>query len=285
MPQPSPPAPSVAAETQALRVIEADGRIALRELWQYRDLTILLAVRDLKVRYAQSLLGAGWAIGQPLLMMGVFSVFLGVLAKVPAPGGVPYPVFVLSGLVPWVFFANSVTSTGQSVVGSAQLVEKVYFPRLVMPVASLLAWLPDLGISMLLVLAVMAAWGVAPGWAILALPALALLALVAALAVGLWVAALNVAYRDVKYAVPFLLQVGMFATPVVYSSDLVPEGARVLYGLNPMAGVVEGFRWALLGTAPPDPGLMAASIVVTGLVLVGGLRYFRQVERWFADVI
>ncbi|HVM40368.1 MAG TPA: ABC transporter permease [Acidimicrobiia bacterium] len=271
--------------TRPVRVLEPDGRIALGELWSARDLMVLLAWRDLKVRYAQSLLGAGWALGQPLLMMGVFSVFLGVLAKVPAPGGLPYPVFVLSGLVPWVFFANSVTSTGQSVVGSAQLVEKVAFPRLVMPIAAMLAWLPDLGISIALLLGVMAAWGMAPGWGIVALPLFAVLAVCAAVAVGLWVAALNVAYRDVKYAIPFLLQVGMFATPVVYSAELVPDSAQVLYGLNPMAGVVEGFRWALLGTPAPHAGLLAASVAVTGVVMAGGLAYFRRVERWFADVI
>lgn len=268
-----------------VRVIAPDRAIALRELWEYRDLLTLLTWRDLKVRYAQSVLGVGWAIGQPLLMMGVFSVFLGALAHVPARGGFPYPVFVLAGLVPWIFFSNAVTSTGQSVVNSANLVEKVYFPRLVMPLAAMLSWLPDLAISATLLVALMAAYGVAPSWPILLVPAFVVLILLVAGAVGLWVAALNVAYRDVKYAVPFLLQVGMFATPVVYPADLVPAGLRTAYGLNPMVGVVEGFRWALLGSAMPSWSMMAVSAGATVVVFLGGLRYFRSVERYFADVV
>lgn len=268
-----------------LRVIAPDGRVALRELLEARDLVRFLTWRDLKVRYAQSVLGVGWAVGQPLLMMGVFSVFLGALAKVDAPDDLPYPVFVLAGLVPWIFFQNAVSSAGQSVVGSARLIEKVWFPRLVVPLAALLAWVPDLGASTVVLLGVMTGFRVTPSTSALLIPAFAAFALVAACAVGLWVAALNVAYRDVKYALPFLLQLGMFATPVVYPSSLVPDGLMPIYGLNPMAGVVEGFRWSLLGTAPPSAWMMLASAAVTVAVLLGGLRYFRRAERYFADVV
>lgn len=268
-----------------VRVLEPDRRVALSELWEYRDLLFFLTWRDLKVRYAQSLLGVGWAVGQPLLMMGVFSAVLGVLARVPAPAGLPYPVFVLSGLVPWIFFANAVSSAGQSVVASARLVEKVYFPRLVVPLASLAAWLPDLAISLGLLVVVALLFGVSLSWTAVLVPVFALLAVVTAASVGVWVSALNAAYRDVKYAVPFLLQLGMFATPVVYSSELVPERFQAVYGLNPMAGVVEGFRWALLGTPAPAWPLIAASAAMVMVILVGGIRYFRRVERWFADVV
>lgn len=260
--------------------------MALRELWEYRDLLFFLAWRDVKVRYAQSLLGVGWAVGQPLLMMGVFALFLGVVAKVPAPDGMPYAVFALAGLVPWTFFANAVNSAGQSIVNSAGLVEKVYFPRLLVPLASLASWLPDLVIAVALLGVAVGVFGVTPAWpAVLALPAFAVLAVLAAASVGIWVSALNVAYRDVKYAVPFLLQLGLFVTPIAYSSSLVPESVRTFYGLNPMVGVVEGFRWSLLGSPAPAWPMMGASAGVVVVVFLAGVRYFRRVERYFADVV
>ena len=269
----------------SLRVIEPGRRVPFRELWDSRDLLYFLTWRDVKVRYTQSLIGMGWALAQPLLMMGLITVVLGVLAKVPRPEGVPYAIFVLAGLVPWTFFANAVTSASESLVRSSNLVGKVYFPRLIIPVSSMLAWVPDLGVALGLLLVAMVGFGVLPGWAALATPAFVALALLTAASVGTWVAALNVAYRDVKYVVPFALQLGMFATPVVYPADLVPQAYRVLYGLNPMVGVVEGFRWALLGQAAPDRAMIAASVAAVLVVFLTGLRYFRKVEGYFADVI
>lgn len=268
-----------------VRVIEPRRPVPLRELWGARDLLYFLTWRDVRVRYTQSLLGLGWAVAQPLLMMGLIAVVLGVLAKVPAPSGVEYPLFVLAGLVPWTFFANGVSSASESLVGSAHLVGKVYFPRLVIPLAALLAWTPDLGVALGLLAVAMAVFGVAPGWAVVAAPAFIFLAVLTAVSVGVWLSAVNVAYRDVKYVVPFALQLGMFATPVIYSAELVPEGARTVYGLNPMVGVVEGLRWSLLGQAAPDWTMVAASVAAVVVVLATGLRYFRRVERYFADVI
>lgn len=268
-----------------VRVMEPRRGTALRELWEYRDLLYFLTWRDLKVRYTQSLIGVGWAVGQPLLMMLVFSVFLGMLAKVPPPSGLPYAVFVLAGLVPWTFFASAISSAGQSVVGNTTLVEKVYFPRLLIPIAALLSWLPDLAIAIVLLVITMAIYGIVPGWAVVLLPAFVLLAIVAATSGGVWLSALNVAYRDIKHIIPFVVQLGMFATPVVYPATLVPESVRTFYGLNPMVGVVEGFRWTLLGRSAPDLGMMLASLGMVLVILVTGLRYFRRVERYFADVI
>lgn len=275
----------MSATATRLRVMEPGRPIALREVWEYRDLLSFLTWRDVKVRYTQSLLGVGWAVGQPLLMMVVFAVFLGSLARVPSPHGVPYAPFVLSGLVPWVFFGNAVTSASQSLVGSANLVEKVYFPRLVVPAAAVAAWVPDLLVATGLLVVTMLGYGLVPGWSALALPLFAALALLAAASIGVWVSALNVAYRDVKYAVPFLLQLGMFATPVVYPATLVPAHLRAWYALNPMVGVVEGTRWALFSTTPPSWPMVAASGLVLVALLVSGLAYFRRVERYFADVI
>lgn len=268
-----------------VRVIEPGRPVPLRELWGARDLLYFLTWRDVKIRYTQSLMGMGWAVAQPLLMMGLITLVLGTLAKVPKPDGIPYALFVLAGLVPWTFFANAVTSASQSLVSSSHLVGKVYFPRLVIPVASLLAWVPDLGVSCGLLLVAMLAFGVVPGVAALAAPAFFALAIITAASMGVWLAALNVAYRDVKYVVPFALQLGMFATPVIYPADLVPEAYRLIYGLNPMVGVVEGIRWSLLGQGTPDWGMVAVSCAMVALIFAGGLRYFRRVERFFADVI
>jgi lipopolysaccharide transport system permease protein len=217
-------------------------------------------------------------------MMAVFSIFLGRLAKVPS-NGAPYPVFVFSGLVPWTYFANAVATSTESLVSSANLVSKVYFPRLVMPLAALLSWLPDLIVASVILVGIMLIYGLVPAWTAILLPVFAAGALLAAASVGVWLSALNVAYRDVRYAVPFMIQLGLFASPVVYPATLVPSRFRALYGLNPMAGVVEGFRWALLGRGGPPWALMGVSAATAGVLLVGGIFYFRRVEHGFADVI
>ncbi|MEX2293215.1 MAG: ABC transporter permease [Acidimicrobiales bacterium] len=259
-------------------------RIGLRDLWLHRELLYFLAWRDVKVRYAQAAIGFAWAVLQPLLMMTIFTVFLGRLAKVPSDG-IPYPVFALAGLVPWTYFANAVGGATDSLVTSSNLVSKVYFPRLVVPFAALLAWLPDLAIGSVLLVGVALIYGISPSVSILLIPLFGGLALLAAASVSIWLSALNVTYRDVRYAVPFLLQLWLFATPVVYPSSLVPERWRPVFGLNPMAGVVEGFRWCLLRQAPPNWCVMAVSLAATTTLLMAGLYNFRRVEHRFADVI
>lgn len=256
----------------------------LRDLWHHRDLLYFMAWRDVKVRYAQASIGVAWAVLQPLLMMVVFTVFLGRLAKVPSDG-IPYPVFALSGLVPWTYFANATAGATESLVGSANMVSKVYFPRLVIPLGAVLSWLPDIFISSTILVIMMLVYGIVPAWTILLLPVFAAFAVLAAASVSVWLSALNVAYRDVRYAVPFIIQLWLFATPVVYPASLVPVQYRVLYGLNPMSGVVEGFRWALLGQGNPPWSLIAASALMVGLLFIGGLYNFRRVEHGFADVI
>jgi lipopolysaccharide transport system permease protein len=258
--------------------------IGFRELWDYRELLYFLTWRDVKVRYKQTALGAAWAIIQPLFMMLVFSLFFGRLAKVPSDN-IPYPIFAFCGLLPWQLFAHSLTESSNSLVANERLITKVYFPRLVVPIAAVLGGLVDFGIAFVLLLAMMAYYGIVPGLAILALPGLLLLAILSALAVGLWLSALNVKYRDVRYTINFLIQFWLFATPVAYPSSIVPAQWRLLYGLNPMAGVVEGFRWALLGKADPPGALLAVSVGVVLVLLVGGLYYFRRMEQEFADVV
>jgi lipopolysaccharide transport system permease protein len=262
----------------------------LRELWRYRELLWFLAVRDIKLRYKQTVLGATWAIIQPLFTMIVFSVFFGKLGGIPSDG-VPYPLFSLCALLPWQLFAYALTQSSNSVVSEQRLISKVYFPRLIVPLSSVLSGLVDFAIAFGLLLAMMGYYAVvgvyhgSPGWGLLALPLLVLFAVAAALAVGLWLATLNVQYRDFRYTIPFLTQFWMFASPVAYPSSLVPEQWRPLYGLNPMAGVIEGFRWALLGKADPSWGLTAVSAAAVAILLVGGLFYFRRMETTFADVV
>lgn len=257
--------------------------LRLRELWAYRELLYFLVWRDVKVRYKQTVLGAAWAIVQPFLTMVVFSLFFGRLAKVPSEG-IPYPIFSYAALLPWSFFAQGLLQSANSLVAGANLIRKVYFPRLVIPLASVLAGVVDFGLAFLVLLGMMAFYGVRPTGALLWLPGFFLLALVTALAVGVWLSALNVQFRDVRYAVPFLTQLWLFATPIAYSSRLLPEPWRTVYGLNPMVGVVEGFRWALLGTNPPAPTIAVSSIITVGLLLTG-LAYFRRMERTFADIV
>lgn len=258
--------------------------LKLRELWDYRELLYFLTWREVKVRYKQTAIGAAWALIQPLFTMLVFSLFFGRLAKMPSDG-IPYPVFSLAGLVPWTFFANGLAQSSNSLVGSANLITKVYFPRLAIPISAILSGVLDFLIAFVLLLALMAWYGVFPGMAVLWLPGLLLLALTTALGVGLWLSALNVEYRDVRYVIPFLTQFWMFATPIAYPSSLLQEPWKTVYGLNPMVGVVEGFRWALLGKGSAPGAMLAVSAVTAVLLLVSGAFYFRRMEKNFSDLV
>jgi lipopolysaccharide transport system permease protein len=273
------------ASPVVLRIKPAHGWVSLKlsELWAYRELLYFLMWRDIKVRYKQTALGAVWAILQPLLTTLIFSVFFGRLAKMPSDG-IPYPLFTFTAMVPWTLFANSLTQSSNSLVDSAQLIKKVYFPRLAIPIAMVLAAAVDFLIASAILIAMIFYYGIVPTANIVWLPLLVILTVTTALGIGLWLSALNVRYRDVKYTIPFLVQAWLFATPIAYPSSLLSEPWRTLYGINPMAGVVEGFRWALLGTKG-SPGLI---ILVSGLValslLVSGAFYFRRMEKTFADV-
>ena len=262
------------------------GWISLRldELWQYRELLYFLAWRDIKVRYKQTALGAAWAIIQPFFTMVVFSIFFGRLAKVPSDG-IPYPIFAYAALVPWTFFANGLSQSANSLVGSANLIKKVYFPRLVVPISSVISGVFDFILAFLVLLGLMLYYGISPTLNIVWLPFLLLLTLITSLGVGLWLSALNVKFRDVRYTVPFLTQFWLFATPIAYPSSLLSEPWRTLYGINPMVGVVEGFRWALLGTDTAPGPIIIVSTVVALALLVGGAFWFRKMEKTFADVV
>jgi lipopolysaccharide transport system permease protein len=256
----------------------------LRELWEYRELLYFLTWRDVKVRYKQTVLGAAWAIIQPFFTMVVFSLFFGKLAKIPSDN-IPYPIFSYAALVPWSFFANGLSNASSSLVGSANLIKKVYFPRLVVPISSVISGAVDFVLAFIVLLGMMLYYDITPTRNVVWLPLLFVLAFVTALGVGLWLTAMNVQFRDVRYAVPFLINAWMFATPIAYPSSLLGEPWRTLYGLNPMAGVVEGFRWALLGTeTAPGPILFVSTIAAMAL-LVGGAFYFRKMEETFADVV
>jgi len=272
--------------TSVFRIEPSRGWVALRlqELWEYRELLSFLAWRDIKVRYTQTVLGIAWAIIQPFFTMVVFTLFFGKLAQIPSDG-VPYPVFSYTALVPWTFFANGLTQTSNSLVGNANLLKKVYFPRLAMPVAAVLSGVIDFAFAFLVLLGIMFYYGVVPSLNLLWLPLFLLLALVTALGVGLWLSAMNVQFRDVRYAVPFLIQLWLFASPIAYSSNLVPERWRPLYGLNPMVGVIEGFRWALLGTTSLSWRDLAISAMIAFLLLLSGALYFRRMEKTFADIV
>jgi lipopolysaccharide transport system permease protein len=258
--------------------------LRLRALWRSRELLYFLIWRDVKVRYKQTLLGAAWAILQPLLTMVVFSIFFGKLARMPSDG-VPYPLFAYVALVPWTFFANGLILSSGSLVSNQTLLRKVYFPRLVIPISAVASGLIDFGIAFVVLLGLAARYGVTPTSHMLWLPALVLLALVTALGVGLWFSALNVLYRDIQYVVPFLVQVWLYATPIVYPSSLVPERWRTLYALNPMVGVVEGFRWALLGTGTAPGPMILVSAAAALALMIGGLFFFRRMEKSFSDVV
>jgi lipopolysaccharide transport system permease protein len=255
----------------------------LLDLWRYRELLLLLTWRDIKVRYAQTALGAAWAILQPLLTMAIFSIIFGQLAKLPSDG-IPYPIFTFTALLPWQLFAFSLANSSNSLVGSQNLVSKVYFPRLVIPIASVLPALMDFAISFLVLVGMLAYYQIPLSMRVSSLPVFLVLAVASALAVGLWLSALNVEYRDIRYVVPFLTLFWQYATPVAYSASLIPEKWRLLYGLNPMTGVVEGFRWAILGTGHVD-GMIWVSIAIIVFILFSGLVYFKRMEASFADVI
>ena len=256
----------------------------LRDLWLYRELIFFMTWRDLKVRYKQTLLGAGWAILQPFLTMVVFSIFFGSLANVPSDG-VPYPIFSYTALIPWTLFSKALQDASRSLVQSSHMITKVYFPRMILPLSSVLAGVVDFLIAFLVLIGMMVFYGIFPTSNIWLLPLFILLALVTAIGVGLWLSALNVLYRDINYVLPFLTQLWMFLTPIAYPSSMVPRQFQTLYALNPMAGVVEGFRWVLLGSGQP-PGVMT---LVSGLaaivLLISGMFYFRRMERLFADMV
>jgi homopolymeric O-antigen transport system permease protein len=256
----------------------------LKGIWEYRELLYFLIWRDLKVRYRQSAIGVGWVILQPLMTMVVFSAVFGKFVGVPSDG-LPYPIFIFSALLPWNLFASSLSRGSTSVVDNTQLVSKIYFPRLLLPLSGVLSPMADFGVAFMVLAGMMVWFGISPTVGFFALPAFLVLAILTALAIGLWLSALNVRYRDVAHAVPFLVQIWMFVTPVTYPVSLVPEKWRLLYSLNPMAGVVEGFRWALLGQQSPDFLVIIASAVMMVGLLVSGLVYFRYTERTFADVI
>jgi len=280
-------ASSAAARSQ-VRVRIEPGRgwfdLGLGEVWQYRDLLGFLVWRDVKVRYKQTLLGIAWVAIQPVFTAVLFAVLLGRVANLPSEGA-PYVAFVFAALLPWQLFSTALLRAGTSLVGSANLLTKVYFPRLVIPLSAVLGGLVDFLVSLGVMAALLVRYHITPGWPIALVPVFALMALVAAFAVGIWLAALNVRFRDVQQAIPFLVQVWMFASPVVYSANVVPPGPlRLVYELNPLTGVIQGFRWALLGTAPPDR-LMAVPFAVVVILLVGGLAFFRRSEDTFADVV
>ncbi|MDQ2809004.1 MAG: ABC transporter permease [Chloroflexota bacterium] len=282
--QPVADVPPTALSHVRIKRTQGWAALNLHELWEYRELLYLLTWRDIKVRYKQTVLGGAWAILQPVLLMIVFSLFFGKLLNAPSDG-IPYPVFTFCALLPWQLFAYALTQSGNSLVANQQLITKVYFPRLIIPIAAVLSGLVDFAIAFVVLLGLMLWYGIVPTVAVLTLPLFVLLAVATALAVGLWLSALNVQYRDVRHTIPFLTQFWMFATPIAYAASIVPAQWRVLYGLNPMVGVVEGFRWALLGQSSGPGPLLLVSIIVVGGLLVGGLLYFRRVEDTFADVV
>lgn len=274
------------AENSITIIEPAEGWLSLRlyELWEYRELVYFLIWRDIKVRYKQSVLGAAWAVIQPLMAMVIFSIIFGRFAGLPSDS-VPYPVFSYVALLPWMLFAGALTRSTTSLVGNAHLLQKVYFPRLAIPIASTLSGLVDFAIAFVVLIGLMLYYGYLPTLATLTLPLFVVFALVAAFAAGLWLSALNVQYRDVGHAVPFLVQMWMYASPVAYATSLIPERWRLVYGLNPMVGVIDNFRWALLGTGDGPGPVLIASVAVTLILLVTGTFYFRRMERTFADVV
>jgi len=281
MPVTSPPAQEV--PTLIIRPPRKWVPVDLKELWAYRELVTAFTLRDVKLRYKQTGLGITWAVLQPLLTMVIFTVFFGGLAKMPSDG-VPYPLFVLAALLPWTLFAEGLTRSTTSMVTNSNIMTKVYFPRLIMPLSSILSPLVDFAVSFIILIAMMVYYGYMPTVTILFLPVFLLLALATALGVGLWLSALNVKYRDFQYTVPFMIQIWMFASPVVYPVSLMSESMQVWYGLNPMAGVIEGFRWALLGTGALNT-MMLVSVGMVFAILVSGMFYFRKMEQYYADIV
>jgi len=269
-----------------LRIAPSKGWVPLKlkELWEYRELLYFLVWRDIKVRYKQTALGATWAIIQPFLTMVVFSLFFGHLGKIPSDG-IPYPIFSFAALVPWTFFANGLGQSSNSLVGSSNLITKVYFPRLIVPLASVFSGIVDFALAFIVLVGMMLYYGLVPTLNVLWLPLFLLLALITSLGVGLWLSALNVEYRDVRYVVPFITQFWLLATPIAYPSSLLHQPWRTIYGLNPMVGVVEGFRWALLRTNTAPGPIIAVSSAAALIILITGAFYFRRMEKTFADIV
>ena len=282
----SPHRPVAPSPVSRLLIQPSRGWVSLKlgEIWEYRELLYFLTWRDIKVRYKQTALGAAWAIIQPFFTMLVFSLFFGRLAKIPSDG-VPYPIFSFAALVPWPFFANGLSQSSNSLVGSSNLITKVYFPRLIIPISAVVSGVIDFALAMMVLFAMMIYYGVSPTINVLFLPLFVLLAFVTSLGVGLWLSALNVEYRDVRYVLPFVVQFWMFATPIAYPSTLLHDPWRTIYGLNPMVGVIEGFRWALLGTqTAPGPIIFVSSLAALIILLLGAF-YFRRMEKTFADFV
>jgi lipopolysaccharide transport system permease protein len=277
---------ATASSLPEIRIEPSKGWVSLKlgELWSSRDLLYFLVWRDVKVRYKQTVLGAAWAILQPLMAMAIFSIFFGRLAKMPS-AGVPYPIFAYAGLVPWQFFSSALTESSNSLVNNKSLITKIYFPRVVIPCSGVFAALVDFAIAFLVLLGMMVYFHIPATPRLLVVPLLVALVVLTALAAGLWLSALNVKYRDMRYLIPFLTQFWLFATPIAYPSDLVPPAFRVFYGLNPMAGVVEGFRWAVLGTKTSIGPLLVGSVAAVIVLFFGGLAYFRRTEKYFADLV
>jgi lipopolysaccharide transport system permease protein len=275
-----------AIEPRVVRITPLRGSLwrDLHEVWEHRQLLSFLVWRDVKVRYRQSLLGAGWAILQPFMVMVAFSILFGRVAQLPSDG-IPYPVFYYSALLPWTYFATALAQATNSLVSNQALVKKVYVPRMILPIAGVLSGLPDLGLSFAVLLAMLFVYGIVPGGGIVLLPVFVVIAIVTAVSLGLWLSALNAVYRDIRHALPFVIQMAMFASPVVYPSSLVPETWRWLYRLNPMAGVIEGFRWALLSRGlPPDASLLGAGAALV-VLLIGGIVFFRRMEAAAIDAV
>ena len=272
-------------ETPVKIIRPSDGwiNIDLKELWEYRELVRTFSMRDIKVRYKQTALGAAWAIIQPFMMMVVFTIFFGKLANIPSES-IPYPLFSYAALLPWTLFSEGITRSTNSMITNANIMTKVYFPRLIMPISGILSPLIDFMIAFVILIGMMLYYGFVPSLNILWLPVFILLAMMTSLGVGLWLSAFNVKYRDFQYTLPFLIQLWLFASPVVYPSSLLPEPYRWVYGLNPMAGVIEGFRWALLGTNPPST-MIAFSVIIVIVLLISGTYYFKHMEKTFADVV
>lgn len=258
--------------------------LKLQEAWDFRELLYFFVWRDVKVRYKQTILGAAWAVLQPFLTMVVFSLFFGRLAGVPSEG-IPYPIFTYAALVPWAFFANGSNQAANSLVGSANLIKKVYFPRLLVPAASVMAGLVDFVLAFIILLLMMVYYGIYPTVNLIWLPLFLLLAILTTLGIGFWLSAMNIMFRDVRYAVPFMIQLWLFITPVAYPSSLLSEPWLTLYGLNPMAGVVEGFRWSLLGTEAGSISMIILGSIISIIIFVSGTLYFKRMERSFADII
>jgi lipopolysaccharide transport system permease protein len=272
--------------SQVIRIAPSKGWVALqlKELWAYRELLYFMIWRDVKVRYKQTALGAAWAIIQPVFTMIVFSLFFGRLGKIPSDG-IPYPIFCYAALVPWTFFSQGLNQASNSLVGSGNLIKKVYFPRLSLPISAVTCGLIDFALAFIVLLGMMLYYGILPTVNVIWLPLLILLTLITSLGVSLWLSALNVQFRDVRHALPFLTQLWLFATPIAYPSSLLSEPWRTLYSINPMAGVVEGFRWALLGTETAPGPMMIVSTLTALALLVSGTFYFRRMEKTFADVV